>query len=1702
MKNKEFFPICTLYPVSVFTIVLFLCALSGNAGIPPDNLTVDAGSDRTVEPNGQTVLISTVEGGTTPYTYSWTLSTSDCSYTYNTFSPTIPTGSFIDNTDSEADAIYEASDHVEGVVTITLTVTDDEEEQVSDTVRVTIDDILPPTFSQVHNVVDIDDSIKWPKTCAEMREDGTLYVQWSHYYTGLDLEAVISYYNGSTWCEPIKLYNLGSGGSAAEFAGDICRISNNRVHVLYETYTGGMLRSRVHGSGGWTGYYWSYDGCYGEQSAMTFLPDDTCYMVFRNWDGDIKFYTGLWSELDDAYTGSSTSVIPCIDHDSEGNIWVAYQHGSIYVRKYSGSSWGSEITASTAGTLNSILVDESDNLWVAYDNGSCYTKVYDGSSWGSAKEIDASSDNAKLALDEYGDVWAIYNKSYNLYENKYNTSTSSWGTVKQLTVSDLYEEKPDFSFQAWPKGVTSWRHYITGTPSYYQVCAREKRAVLEIDNDSEATTNSQVTLTFDIADTIDAQMYIDGDVENGANVRQWIAYSTPQNVTLTSGLESKTIKAKFKDHDSCGNESYWVEKEIEYVPYVYVSPATQNVNESAGSVNVNVYISSSPANTVTVDFATTDITATASQDYITTNGTITFEPSGATTKTISITIINDSDYESNETFKFTLSNVNEYALLSEQNEQIITILDNDYDVSVQDLTGTQYDDVTIYFTLKNANSYSTDITVHYRVNDQDDWHTCTAQTGSETEDLTTSPNGENHNFVWDSEADLPSENSTTMQIKITATSGGPNSDTTSEFTLHNNDTPSISDLTTPQGEQSGDVLVTYTLTDPDTSYLAIEAEYTTDSVSWNTATGSPKTNVEPGSGKNFTWNSSTDLSGFYGTNVKLRLRAKDTDDDYSDWAVTGIFTLDNNSTPSISIQTPTGVHKDPISVSYTLYDTESDLLSLTVKYSTDEENWYNATEGAGSDGTTNLTSSPSGVAHTYVWDFETDLGNVENTTAKIRMWCADNDESSSATTGWIELDNKAPTGVAPDLPEDETTEVSLNPTLQCTSGSDYHTPIQYNFRLAEDDEFTSGLQTRGWDAPTTWTPSTTLKEATVYYWQVKGKDNISNETNWADSDPWWFITEDYTSPTLSNLSVTDGLDTLYEQDLSSSSTLDETSYNLTFSVDCEDNNPLTEVTLYYRWNETGNYMTENMPFVDDNTCTCTIDSSVIGKDSSYLDYCYDPVGNYNFKRDIGQIPDRVDSKSEYGLALEFNNTSGINEYAKIPLKEPEDTGLKQPGDEFSIALWIYLRSNGQTEHHDFQSIIDGYAYELRQDHNDRHIEFWIRSTIDPEDPGEIVTTVLNSGETKLNLNTWHYIVGVRDNNTAYLYIDGDLVDSESISLPTIYVPVNHIMLANNYTFYDRPLDARIDDLIFIKSALSNSQIETLSKRECSENPSGTIARWKFNELVIDDTKADLQFEVKAEDSGENTDSTENYTIEIIDFPNTVSQKTPTNGAEIKSVTPDLVCNDANSAYKPIQYEFKLSDSSDFSTNLQTRSWDVSTTFSVPEQLYGNTTYYWQIRAKNNQGIITDWVIASPNTWTFKTDFITTSMLSIPHVTDLFQDHYEPELWMEPYQKLDDRMIYIYVDCKTLTSAPTVTINYKWDSGNWNEVEMTKQSGNTYYCTLNCSELTGTHEFHFYFFAWDDEGHGDVTDVFTVIVYDINPKIMILKPPDGAQITGN
>lgn len=112
------------------------------------------------------------------------------------------------------------------------------------------------------------------------------------------------------------------------------------------------------------------------------------------------------------------------------------------------------------------------------------------------------------------------------------------------------------------------------------------------------------------------------------------------------------------------------------------SAAEYTVAEGGARVTIAVTRGGGTVGSVTVRFATSNGTATSSTDYSATAGTLTFN-SGETVKTFTVTVLQDSLVEPDETVNLTLSSPTGGALLGTPSTAVLTIRDDDGRGSLQ-----------------------------------------------------------------------------------------------------------------------------------------------------------------------------------------------------------------------------------------------------------------------------------------------------------------------------------------------------------------------------------------------------------------------------------------------------------------------------------------------------------------------------------------------------------------------------------------------------------------------------------------------------------------------------------------------------------------------------------------------------------------------------------------------------------------------------------------------------------------------------------------------------------------------------------------------------------------------------------------------------------------------------------------------------------
>ncbi|QDT43125.1 50S ribosomal protein L24P [Gimesia alba] len=138
------------------------------------------------------------------------------------------------------------------------------------------------------------------------------------------------------------------------------------------------------------------------------------------------------------------------------------------------------------------------------------------------------------------------------------------------------------------------------------------------------------------------------------------------------------------------------------------------VDETDGTAAITVSLDNPVYTEISVDFLTADQTALNSIDYLFQSGSLTFNP-GEQTKTIFITILDNSIVEFTETFLVSLSNLQTISpdVTLADNLATITIIDNDSAAfSINDLTVNE-DAGTVTLTVSLDHAVHTTVTVDY-----------------------------------------------------------------------------------------------------------------------------------------------------------------------------------------------------------------------------------------------------------------------------------------------------------------------------------------------------------------------------------------------------------------------------------------------------------------------------------------------------------------------------------------------------------------------------------------------------------------------------------------------------------------------------------------------------------------------------------------------------------------------------------------------------------------------------------------------------------------------------------------------------------------------------------------------------------------------------------------------------------------------------
>jgi hypothetical protein len=347
----------------------------------------------------------------------------------------------------------------------------------------------------------------------------------------------------------------------------------------------------------------------------------------------------------------------------------------------------------------------------------------------------------------------------------------------------------------------------------------------------------------------------------------------------------------------------------------------------------------------------------------------------------------------------------------------LTITNTPPQASLASPSGVQTGNVSFVYLLFDADNNVVSIEASYSTDCGSTWFPSTAVPGGEcSSGLEANPSGVQHVFQWDSKTDLPGAYFTSVRFRIIPSDTETGFPATSNIFILNNNSPPLATVFTPSSPAAGLVNVSYTLTDADAECSSISAAYSVDNGStWKTATFAPPTSTTDlfaapfGTPHFFIWDSLADIGEDIKNAALIRIIPTDKTGIPGTGGQSNSFIVNNNTPPVAVITSPSGDNSAEIDINYTLSDSMSHYANIAVEYKDVAGIWHNATETITprSNGTVNLTTSPSGVSHRFVWNSISDIGAIDCSGIVLRIRPSDTMAGLDSNTITINVKNKS-----------------------------------------------------------------------------------------------------------------------------------------------------------------------------------------------------------------------------------------------------------------------------------------------------------------------------------------------------------------------------------------------------------------------------------------------------------------------------------------------------------------------------------------------------------------------------------------------------------------------------------------------------------------------------------------------------------------------
>jgi len=341
-------------------------------------------------------------------------------------------------------------------------------------------------------------------------------------------------------------------------------------------------------------------------------------------------------------------------------------------------------------------------------------------------------------------------------------------------------------------------------------------------------------------------------------------------------------------------------------------------------------------------------------------------------------------------------------------------------VVVTEITEEQSGDVTIAYALADVESDVLSIIPEFSDDGGATWQAATVL--GETSGIT--PARYNGSLLWNSVTDMDGVDNFNTHFRLRPSDNDEgDSGAIGPFQVDNSAEPTIT-LVTPDGEQIGETVIAYTISDRENDAIDLVPEFSADGgSSWNPATTTGQlTAIAGGSySGSLSWNSKLDLDNV--DNFKVAFRLTPSDNDVGELGLTANFQVDNSDAPTVQVASISGEQTDYVTVEYTIFDREGDPVSLTPEWSSDGGTVWNAARitqmvDIGQPG--GLT--PDAYSGSLDWNSKADSDFVDLEEILFRLTPEDNDIGEATVTGPFRLDNSDEPTITVDTPPGEQSE--------------------------------------------------------------------------------------------------------------------------------------------------------------------------------------------------------------------------------------------------------------------------------------------------------------------------------------------------------------------------------------------------------------------------------------------------------------------------------------------------------------------------------------------------------------------------------------------------------------------------------------------------------------------------------------------------------